>query len=156
MGQQGENFIRYMFPKCMGETSCLCVLHGFQMGGSWTGRQRGVVGCTICFGLGTAATMWLCLLPWGVSLAGWAGGARTSPISWPCALAPSVFPKEALCLVCSLQCRSKPSEIPFAFQLGGAIKYLFAKKGQNRPHLLNTPAHFLQITFSWGYLPSAA
>lgn len=98
--------------------------------------------------------MWLCLLPWGFSLAG-LGEPGHPPSPGPVSWLPLCSLKETLCLVCSLQCRSKPSKIPFAFQLGGAIKYLFAKKGQNRPRLLNTPATFLQITFSWGYLLSA-
>lgn len=82
---------------------------------------------------------------------GWAGGAGHPHLL---ALGPGslCFLKESLCLVCKLQCRSQQSKISLAFQLGAVIKYLFAKKGQNRLHLLNTPANFLQITFSWGLL----
>lgn len=160
LGQQGENFITYVFPKCLGETSRLCVLRGFQMGTvvpeakdlwydaqSALGRDQQLkCGSAFCQGFSLGS-----LAPSGL---GW-GSQDIPPPPGPVPCLPPCFLKETLCLVCKLQCRGKLSKISLAFQLGGVIKYLFAKKGQNRPHLLNTLANFLQITFSWGYLLSA-
>lgn len=158
LGQQGENFIKYEFPECLGETSRLCVLHGFQMGDivqeakdQWYDAQP-ALDCEQQLKCGFAFCRGDC--PWPASGLGW-GSQDMPPSPGPVPWLPLCSLKETLCLVCKLQCRSKQRKISLAFQLGGVIKYLFAKKGQNRPHLFNTLANFLQITFSWGYLLSA-